>query len=160
MENFQMSPTTLALSYDWLPVPPMSARTIFTSNRTIRFITFTTTLFVSKVFTTVKIQLISIGILFDLQYMHAPKMLNSARVNVTKLIQQEKGKARQIPKYGQLYSKFRERASCSEFCVLSDQPRGQDGPLQPARDCPFRSRNNISPKSMRVHESFFRKIFP
>lgn len=155
MENFQMSPTTLFTlasqnSYDWLPVPPMSTRTIFTSNRTIQLITFTTTLFVSEVFTTVKIQLISIGILFELQYMHAPKKLNSARVNVTKLIQQEKGKASTNTQIWSIIFqvKFRERASCSEFCVLSDQPKGQDGPIQPARDCPFRSRNNISPKSM------------
>ena len=33
-------------------------------------------------------------------------------------------------------------------------PSGQDGAILPARDCPFCSRNNISPKSKRVHESF------
>ena len=31
---------------------------------------------------------------------------------------------------------------------------GQDGAILPARDCPFCSRNNVSPKSKRVHESF------
>ena len=31
---------------------------------------------------------------------------------------------------------------------------GQDGAILPARDCPLYSRNNISPKSKRVHESF------
>ena len=29
---------------------------------------------------------------------------------------------------------------------------GQDGAILPARDCPFCSRNSISPKSKRVHE--------
>ena len=33
-------------------------------------------------------------------------------------------------------------------------PNGQDGARLPARDCPFCSRNNISPKSKRMHESF------
>ena len=33
-------------------------------------------------------------------------------------------------------------------------PSGQDEAILPARDCPFSSRNNISPKSKRVHESF------
>ena len=33
-------------------------------------------------------------------------------------------------------------------------PSGQDGVILPARDCPFCSCNNISPKSKRVHESF------
>ena len=33
-------------------------------------------------------------------------------------------------------------------------PSGQDGAILPARDCPFCSRNNISPKSKRVHENF------
>ena len=33
-------------------------------------------------------------------------------------------------------------------------PSGQDGAILPARDCPFCSRNNISPKSKWVHESF------
>ena len=33
-------------------------------------------------------------------------------------------------------------------------PSGQDGAILPARDCPFCSRDNISPKSKRVHESF------
>ena len=32
-------------------------------------------------------------------------------------------------------------------------PSGQDGAILPARDCPFCSRNSISPKSKRVHES-------
>ena len=31
---------------------------------------------------------------------------------------------------------------------------GQDGAILPARDCPFCSRNSISPKSKRVHERF------
>ena len=33
-------------------------------------------------------------------------------------------------------------------------PSGQDGWILPARHCPFCSRNNISPKSKGVHESF------
>ena len=33
-------------------------------------------------------------------------------------------------------------------------PSGQNGVILPARDCPFCSRNNISPKSKRVHENF------
>ena len=33
--------------------------------------------------------------------------------------------------------------------------RGQDGAILPSRDCPFSSRNKISPKSERVQESFF-----
>ena len=33
-------------------------------------------------------------------------------------------------------------------------PSGQDGATLPARDCPFCSRNKISPKSKRAHESF------
>ena len=52
-----------------------------------------------------------------------------------------------------LYGKLRERARRSEFCVLIGYPSGQDGPILPARDCPFCSRNKIS-KSKRVHESF------
>ena len=34
-------------------------------------------------------------------------------------------------------------------------PSGQEGAILPARDCPFCSRNKISPKSKKVHESFF-----
>ena len=37
---------------------------------------------------------------------------------------------------------------------MIDYPRGQEGAILPARDCPFCSRNKISPKSKRVHESF------
>ena len=33
-------------------------------------------------------------------------------------------------------------------------PERQEGAILPARDCPFCSRNNISPKFKRVHESF------
>ena len=33
-------------------------------------------------------------------------------------------------------------------------PSGQDGAMQPVRDNPFCSRNNISPKYKRLHESF------
>ena len=33
-------------------------------------------------------------------------------------------------------------------------PSVQDGALQPVRDNPFCSRNNISPKYNRLHESF------
>ena len=33
-------------------------------------------------------------------------------------------------------------------------PSGQDGMILLARDCPFCSRDNISPKSKRVHDSF------
>ena len=37
---------------------------------------------------------------------------------------------------------------------------GQDGVILPARDCPFCSRNKISPKSKRVHETVsFHKTF-
>ena len=39
-----------------------------------------------------------------------------------------------------LYDNLRERAVCSEFCVLIGYPSGQDGAILPARDCPFRSR--------------------
>ena len=39
-----------------------------------------------------------------------------------------------------LYGKLRERAVCSEFCVLIGYPSGEDGAILPARDCPFRSR--------------------
>ena len=53
-----------------------------------------------------------------------------------------------------LYDKLREWAVCGEFCVLIGYPSGQDGAILPARDFPFCSRNNISPKSKRVHESF------
>ena len=58
---------------------------------------------------------------------------------------------------GLLYGKLRERARRGEFCVLIGYPSGQDGAILPARDCPFRSRNKISPKPKRVHESFPRK---
>ena len=33
-------------------------------------------------------------------------------------------------------------------------PSGQDRAILPTRDCPFCSRNKISPKSKRVYESF------
>ena len=39
-----------------------------------------------------------------------------------------------------LYGKLRERAVCSEFCVLIGYPSGQDGAILPSLDCPFRSR--------------------
>ena len=39
-----------------------------------------------------------------------------------------------------LYGKLRERAVCSEVCVLIGYTSGQDGAILPARDCPFRSR--------------------
>ena len=38
--------------------------------------------------------------------------------------------------------------------ALIGYPSGQDGAILPVRDCPFCSRNNISPKSNRVHETF------
>ena len=53
-----------------------------------------------------------------------------------------------------MYGKLGERAVCGEFCVLIGYPSGQDEAILPARDCPYCSRNNISPKFMRVHESF------
>ena len=37
---------------------------------------------------------------------------------------------------------------------MASSASGQDRAIMPARDCPFCSRNNISPKSKRVHESF------
>ena len=53
-----------------------------------------------------------------------------------------------------LYGKLRERTGWGELCVLIGYPSGQDGPILLARDCPFCSRNKISPKSKRVRESF------
>ena len=37
-------------------------------------------------------------------------------------------------------------------------PSGQDGAIKPTWDCPFCSRNKISPKSKQVHESFLSQI--
>ena len=37
---------------------------------------------------------------------------------------------------------------------MSGYARDQDGAILPARDCPFCSRNKISPKFKQVHESF------
>ena len=37
---------------------------------------------------------------------------------------------------------------------MIDYPRGQDGAILPAQDCPFCSRNKISPKSKGLHASF------
>ena len=45
-----------------------------------------------------------------------------------------------------LYGKLRERARWTEFRAVINYPRGQDGAILPARDCPFCSRKNISPK--------------
>ena len=53
-----------------------------------------------------------------------------------------------------LYGKLCKPLVCGKFCVLIGYPSGQDGAILPARDCPFCSHNNISPKSKRVHESF------
>ena len=53
-----------------------------------------------------------------------------------------------------LYAKLREQARWGELCVLIGYPSGQDRPILSARDCPFCSRNKISPKSKQVHESF------
>ena len=42
----------------------------------------------------------------------------------------------------------------NKSCAVIGYPSGQDGAIQPARDYPFCSRNKISLKSKRVHESF------
>ena len=42
----------------------------------------------------------------------------------------------------------------TSICYMASSTSGQDGAILPAKDCPFCSRNDISPKSKRVHESF------
>ena len=50
--------------------------------------------------------------------------------------------------------KHRERAKWTKSRAVIGYPSGQDGAILPARDCPFCSRNNISPKSKQMHDSF------
>ena len=53
-----------------------------------------------------------------------------------------------------LYGKLRERARWAKSRAVIGYPSGQDRAILPAWDCPFCSRNKISPKSKQVYESF------
>ena len=56
--------------------------------------------------------------------------------------------------YHLLYGKLREWARWTKSRAVIGYLSWQDGAKLPARDCPFCSRNNISPKSRWVHENF------